>query len=112
MPNAVAAYDAPRSYDTNVQADDYKTLVCLFLAGSNDSFNMLVPATRAEYAEYKTVRSDLALSQGTLLPLNGSSADGRTFGVHPSMPEVQQLYNNGNLAFVANVGTLLEPTTK
>ena len=30
--------------------DDYKALVCLFLAGGNDSFNMLVPRGPEEYA--------------------------------------------------------------
>lgn len=91
--------------------DDYKALVCLFLAGGNDSFNMLVPAGDEPYNEYKNIRADLALAQNTLLPLNGTADDGRRFGLHPSMPEVQELYNNGNLAFVANVGTLVEPTT-
>ncbi|MEM7128016.1 MAG: DUF1501 domain-containing protein [Chloroflexota bacterium] len=116
MANAVAGFDSASSSaepnNKTSQDDDYKALVCLFLAGGNDSFNMLVPAGNTEYAEYQTVRSDLALAQGTLLPLNGRTADGRAFGVHPSMPEVQQLYNDGNLAFVSNVGTLVEPTTK
>ncbi|MEM8997402.1 MAG: hypothetical protein AAGF23_21640 [Acidobacteriota bacterium] len=31
--------------------DDYRALVCLFLAGGNDSFNMLVPRGAAEHAE-------------------------------------------------------------
>ena len=112
MANAVAAQDTLDSSNTNTKTDDYKALVCLFLAGGNDSFNMLVPTDKAEYAEYKTTRSDLALSESSLLPLNGSTAEGRTFGIHSSMPEIQQLYNDGNLAFVANVGTLVEPTTK
>jgi len=38
-------------------------------------------------------------------------ADGRTLGVHPSMPEVQDLYNQGKLAFVSNIGTLIAPST-
>lgn len=103
MANAAALFDPN---------DDYKALVCLFLAGGNDSFNMLVPAGNAEYAEYQQTRSDLALPQGSLLPLNGADAQGRVFGVHPSMPEVQQLFNSNRLAFVSNVGTLVEPTTK
>ena len=106
MANAAAAFE------TTSADDDYKALVCLFFAGGNDSFNMLVPAGNAEYAEYQQTRSDLALSQGSLLPLNGTDNAGRSFGVHPSMPEVQGLYNNGDLTFVANVGTLVERTTK
>ncbi len=92
--------------------DDYKAMVCIFLAGGNDSFNMLVPRGNAEYNEYSTIRADLALSQGSLIPLNQLGGDGREFGVHPSMPEVAQLFNDGELSFIANVGTLVEPVTK
>ena len=91
--------------------DDYRALVCILQAGGNDSFNMLVPTSAPEYAEYAAIRQDLALAQGELLPLADSGIAGRTFGVHPQMPEVRQLYDQGNLAFVANVGTLVEPTT-
>ncbi|MEO1365738.1 MAG: DUF1501 domain-containing protein [Acidobacteriota bacterium] len=91
---------------------DYRALVCLFLAGGNDSFNMLVPRGPAEHAEYATIRGDLALPASSLLPITPASSDGREFGVHPGMPEVQQLFNSGQLSFVANVGSLVEPTTK
>jgi uncharacterized protein (DUF1501 family) len=92
-------------------ADDYKALVCIFLGGGNDSFNMLVPRENNTYAEYAGIRSDLALSQGELLPIT-NKLDGRQFGIHPAMPEIAQLYQENKLAFVANVGTLVEPTTK
>ncbi|MEM9778153.1 MAG: twin-arginine translocation signal domain-containing protein, partial [Chloroflexota bacterium] len=39
MTNTAAAFQASSGQD-----DDYKAMVCLFLAGGNDSFNMLVPA--------------------------------------------------------------------
>ena len=35
---------------------DYKALVCLFLNGGNDSFNMLVPREPSAYHIYKSVR--------------------------------------------------------
>ncbi|MEM7334521.1 MAG: DUF1501 domain-containing protein [Chloroflexota bacterium] len=108
MTNTAAAYQANNSTDS----DDYKALVCLFLAGGNDSFNMLVPMDNDKHAEYQQIRSDLALAQDSLLPLNGTTENGRSYGVHPAMPEVQQLYNSGDLALVANVGTLVEHTTK
>ncbi|MEM1178025.1 MAG: DUF1501 domain-containing protein [Acidobacteriota bacterium] len=91
--------------------DDYKALVCLFLAGGNDSYNMLVPRGATEYAEYAAIRGDLALPQQSLLPISPITSDGREFGVHPAMPEVQQLFAAGRLAFVNNVGSLVEPTT-
>ncbi|MEM8931620.1 MAG: DUF1501 domain-containing protein [Acidobacteriota bacterium] len=92
--------------------NDYKALVCLFLAGGNDSFNMLVPRGSAEHAEYTTVRADLALPAASLLPITPATSDGRTYGVHPGMPEVAQLFADRRLSFVANVGSLVEPTTK
>lgn len=90
---------------------DYKAMVCILLAGGNDSFNMLVPRNGSHYNEYATTRSNLALPQGELLPLNFMDLNGKQFGVHPSMPEVQSLFNSGKLSFVSNVGTLVEPTT-
>ena len=35
-----------------------------------------------------------------------------TFGVYPKLTEVQSLYAGGELAFVANIGALVEPLTK
>lgn len=91
---------------------DYKALVCILLAGGNDSFNMLVPRNGDYYTEYSNTRSNLALSQGDLLPINFTDSNGKQFGLHPSMPEVQTLFNNNKLSFVSNVGTLVEPMTK
>jgi uncharacterized protein (DUF1501 family) len=93
--------------------DDYKALVCLFFAGGWDSFNALVPAGDAEHAEYARIRTDLALPQSSLLPVEPvTPGDGRRYGVHPAMPEVAQLFDQRRLAWLSNVGTLVEPTTK
>ncbi|MEM6886180.1 MAG: DUF1501 domain-containing protein, partial [Verrucomicrobiota bacterium] len=89
---------------------DYKALVCILLAGGNDSFNMLVPRGSTEYNEYATARSNLALPQNSLLALNGTH-NGKSLGLHAGMPELAGLFNSGDAAFVANVGTLVEPTT-
>ncbi|MEL7449826.1 MAG: DUF1501 domain-containing protein [Pseudomonadota bacterium] len=90
-------------------AGDYGALVCILLAGGNDSYNMLLPSDADQFAEYQSIRADLALSEAELLPLAGTTADGRQLALHPGMPEVQSLYASGDLAFVANVGTLIEP---
>lgn len=89
--------------------NDYKALVCILLAGGNDSYNMLVPRGNAEYNEYAATRADLALPLSGLLPINPNTNTGKDFGVHPSMPGVQQLFEMGKLAFLANAGTLVEP---
>jgi uncharacterized protein (DUF1501 family) len=91
---------------------DYRALVCVFLFGGNDSYNMLVPNTVAEYAQYQAARQNLALLQSDLLPINPVSLPGPDFGLHPAMGRIQTLFEAGNAAFVTNVGPLVEPTTR
>lgn len=93
---------------------DFRALVCLFLYGGNDANNMVVPNDNASYQAYANARGPLALTQNSLLPLSLTSPDAqdRTFALHPAMAELQSLFNNDRkLAIVANVGTLVEPTT-
>ncbi|MDH3752051.1 MAG: DUF1501 domain-containing protein [Gammaproteobacteria bacterium] len=94
--------------------DDYRALVCVFLFGGNDSYNMLVPNTIAEYNAYAASRQNLAIAQTDLLPINPVSfAPGsEPFGLHPAMTSLQQLFESGSASFVANAGPLIEPTTK
>jgi uncharacterized protein (DUF1501 family) len=93
---------------------DYKALVCLLNSGGMDSFNMLVPRSSAAYAEYANTRSNMALNQGALRPINPINPDsmGRQFGLHPSMVRMQNLFETGKLSFVSNVGTLVQPLNK
>lgn len=91
---------------------DYRALVCVFLFGGNDSYNMLVPNTTAEYNAYAASRQNLALLQSDLLPITPASSAGADFGLHPAMGAVQQLFQDGSAAFVTNVGPLIEPTTR
>lgn len=99
---------------TTAPFPDYKALVCVFLHGGNDSFNMLVPNTTAEYNAYAASRQNLAIAQQDLLPINPVSlAPGsNAFGLHPSMGGFQNLFETGLAAFVTNVGPLVEPTTR
>lgn len=92
--------------------DDYRALVCVFMFGGNDSFNMLVPNTSAEYAAYAASRQNLALLQSDLLPISPASSGNPDFGLHPAMSGVQGLFESGNAALVTNVGPLVEPTTR
>ena len=92
-------------------AGNYRALVCFFMAGGNDHFNMVVPSDNASYSDYQTARPTLALDQATLLPLTTTQTDlgGRRFGLHPAMTALQALFNNGKAAILANVGTLTQP---
>jgi len=96
------------------QADDYKALVCVFMFGGNDGNNTLIPIDSAGYAQYAAVRpsaSGISLAQASLLPIQPVNV-GTPFGLHPELSELQTLFNQRNLAVLANVGTLVQPTTK
>ncbi|MDQ6622578.1 MAG: DUF1501 domain-containing protein [Verrucomicrobiota bacterium] len=97
---------------TFAAGSDYKALVCLFLFGGNDANNVIVPNDSSGYAAYSAARGVLALPQNTLLPLAFQNGDGRQFAFHPSMPEMQSLFQQGHLGVVANVGTLVAPITR
>lgn len=87
-----------------------KYLYVFFQSGGNDSFNMLIPGG-TEYNAYSQTRSNLAIPQNELLSINPENTGNRQFGLHPSMPEIQNLFNNGDLAFISNLGTLIKPVT-
>jgi uncharacterized protein (DUF1501 family) len=90
---------------------DYKALICIFLYGGNDTNNMVVPIDTAGYANYAKLRSTIALPQAQLLPLPETGGVLR-YGFHPALPSLQSLWSAGNLALVANVGTLVQPLTQ
>jgi uncharacterized protein (DUF1501 family) len=90
---------------------DYKALICLFLYGGNDSNNLLIPYDNSDYASYAAQRTALAIPQNTLLPISPKTNDGRAWALHPSMVELQGLFGAGNLAILANTGTLVQPVT-
>ncbi|MEY3897840.1 MAG: hypothetical protein RLZZ214_3361 [Verrucomicrobiota bacterium] len=93
----------------------YRAIVCLFLSGGNDSSNMLAPysgpsSTHANaFTEYQISRGNLALAQTEMHQITPLNTPGRTFGVHPSMPNLAAIFEAGDAAFIANVGTLIEP---
>ena len=103
--------------------DDCKTLVCILLAGGNDSYNLLVRRDSG-YADYAASRTDMAIGHNAggasaLINLNqAAGGDSNQYGIHPSCPELAEMFNGTGdfsgkrrLAFVANVGTLVEPLT-
>jgi uncharacterized protein (DUF1501 family) len=101
---------------------DNKALVCIFLSGGIDSFNLLVPWELTRYNAYSITRgafgSDggLALDRNVLRQLSSPAND---FGLHPSCVNLHAMATGtGNfpgaqrLAFVSNIGTLIQPITK
>lgn len=106
--SSVLSLGLTRSAAAAHHEEGYKALVCILLAGGNDSYNMLVPHDEDQYTEYRAIRTDLALSRESLLPLPPVES-GRTYALHPGMQEVHDMYARGELALLANIGTLLEP---
>jgi uncharacterized protein (DUF1501 family) len=97
-----------------LQGNDYRALVCVYLYGGNDCFNMLVPRD-AGHAPYLATRGNLAVPQAQLLPLNTLSAPqgGGLYGLHPAMTGLQGMFNQQRrVAFVANVGPLVRPVNQ
>ena len=99
---------------------DFKALVCLFLAGGNDSNNVIIPNDSAGYAAYAKNRDILALPQSSLLGITPKTTDGRAWALHPGFAAevssdtaggLKALFDAGHLALLANAGTLCYPTT-
>ena len=111
MINMKAVAAAAASNSSIITGNDYKAIVCVLLGGGNDSYNMLLPREGTAYNEYKAARSNNAIDNATMLPLNVQNGDGRAFGLHPSMPHLAKMFNDGRASFITNIGTLVEPTT-
>ncbi|MBC7884515.1 MAG: DUF1501 domain-containing protein [Saprospiraceae bacterium] len=107
--NIGAAADAGQSVN---RAGDYKALICLYLGGGADSFNMIVPKSTSEYQSYAESRGNLALPFDSLLTINPLNVGGISYGLHPSLPGIQSLFDQGKICFINNIGTLLNPINK
>jgi len=88
---------------------DYRALVCVYLEGGCDGFSLFSPTGSYEHDEFANARGTLAIARNELLNLAGGSA---LVGLHPSAAALQPHYDEGRLAMIANVGTLIEPTTQ
>jgi uncharacterized protein (DUF1501 family) len=98
-------------------ANDYRALVCVFLFGANDHNNTVMPYDSPNFNAYVASRAGLTRAQVDMLPLDpatpltGSNA-GRQFALPKEMASMKALWDQGKLAIVANVGTLVAPVTK
>jgi len=94
----------------------YKALVCVFLQGGNDGHGTVIATDTDSFNAFTQARSGapgLAYPQSELLPIVlNTPQSGRTFALNPSLTGVQNLFNAGRAAIVANTGTLIVPATK
>ena len=121
---------------------DYKAMVCVFLYGGNDSFNMLIPTgadSQSGYSAYAESRGGLAVQNsllnfgnGTLGTASGNpyysnglaseaylkghypmaTSNGFELGVNGVMPELAHLIASNRASVVSNIGNLVEPVSK
>ena len=97
-------------------ASDYRALVCVYLQGGNDGHGTVIATDSDSYAAFTQARSgapSLAYPLADLLPITlQTPQSGRTFALNPYLTGVQNLFNAGRAAVVANTGTLVAPATK
>jgi uncharacterized protein (DUF1501 family) len=124
--NTLAHLQLTQALMAQAAPTDYKAIVCLFLYGGNDANNMLIPLDGTARTNYESARPGGTTPHPIHIPVTGTNAaleltapsggfgqSGATrFGVHYNMPNTQALFNSGDLAFVANVGTLVQPITR
>jgi len=95
---------------------DYRALVCVFLQGGNDGHGTVIATDPTSFAQFTQARSGapgLAYPLSELLPIvPKTSQGGRTFALNPSLTGLQNLFNAGRAAIVANTGTLVAPASK
>ena len=89
--------------------DNARSMVCIFLAGGADSFNMFVPGG-SRYTDYRNSRNELAVPESDLLPVS-DSAQG-SFAFNKLLPSFEELYKQQRMAVLSNTGTLIQPTSK
>jgi uncharacterized protein (DUF1501 family) len=84
---------------TNSLTDTDHILVIIQLSGGNDGLNMVIPLD--QYSTLSGLRSNILIPEQQVLKLSGTN--GAT-GLHPAMTGLFDLYNNGRLGVIQNVG--------
>ena len=74
-----------------------KILVIIQMNGGNDALNMVF--AKDKWTNLVNARSNILLNENQVLALNGNT----TTGLHPAMPEMRDLYNDGKLMIVQGV---------
>ncbi len=97
---------APGIFLRNARAQspiaDGRKLVIIQLAGGNDGHNTVIPYTDARYYE---LRPSLAFRENELRDGQGHSTIlTDRFGLHPAMPEIKVLYDQGKVAIINGIG--------
>ncbi|MDX2236138.1 MAG: DUF1501 domain-containing protein [Hyphomonadaceae bacterium] len=105
---------APQNADAAVPAD-YRALICIYFSGGCDALNFVAPYDVASHTRYAGYRGAVALARQSLLPLqlaNANAFAGRQVGLHPRLTYLAQLYAQGDMAVLGQVGPTPAPLRK
>lgn len=80
----------------NIQASNGKILVLIQLKGGNDGLNTVIPLD--QYSVYAAGRPTIKLADTQVIKLTNAT------GLHPSLLQFQNLFNEGKLSLIQNVG--------
>jgi uncharacterized protein (DUF1501 family) len=90
----VAALNNP--FFNTLNLEDDRVLVLVQLNGGNDGLNMVLPID--QYDNLAQVRSNIIIPESSILNLTDVT------GLHPSMTELQSVYDQGQLNVIQSVG--------
>ncbi len=104
----------------------YKAMVCIFLKGGMDQSDTVLPYDQVSYDQLGLAREGLFNSynstdpgstrnRANLLKLNANNAagfGGREFALPQELAPLHQMFEDGDLAVIGNVGPLIQPTTR
>jgi uncharacterized protein (DUF1501 family) len=135
MGEALAATARPKAFG------NYRALVCVYLDGGNDSWNLLVPrdgtGAGSLYSTYAAARggvynaatnaTGLALDFAQLRAISPDGHAANSFGLHPQCADynftpqggspttqsgLASLFAQQRIGLITNIGTLVQPITK
>ncbi len=112
---ALASLSLP-GYSLAAPSNDFRALICVYLAGGNDAFNTVLPLSEAHYRQYSKVRGPLSVAKEDILPINLSAVDSSNhpvkLGLHPKLNALTSVFEQGDASIVLNSGILNHPVTK
>ncbi|HHC7347263.1 DUF1501 domain-containing protein [Vibrio parahaemolyticus] len=112
---AIASLGLP-GYSLAAPSNDFRALICVYLAGGNDAINTILPLSDFHYNQYANVRGSLSVAKNTIIPIglnaNDSNNNAVPLGLHPKLSALAPLFQQGDANLVLNSGILNQPVTK
>ncbi|HCE1483117.1 TPA: DUF1501 domain-containing protein [Vibrio parahaemolyticus] len=112
---AIASLGLP-GYSLAAPSNDFRALICVYLAGGNDAINTILPLSDFHYNQYANVRGSLSVAKNTIIPIGLNAHDANNnavpLGLHPKLSALAPLFQQGDANLVLNSGILNQPVTK